>query len=98
MQIPEQISGGAQLVVINPKGATLVVARNDLVSVRGRALRVASQAPAPSGKKGARVQTSANPIAQVGDKALVNDAGLRSTILSNGGAASCTPEEAACTS
>ncbi len=77
VQIPEQLLGDARLVIINPKGATLVIARNDLLTIRGPAPRGTSRSSGHDSRRATHARNSANPVTQVADRAIVKDAGLR---------------------
>jgi hypothetical protein len=74
LEIPETLSGNVRLAVVNPKGATLVVTQNDLSFHPGQARRAVAP-PRPSHVP--RMPSTANPVAVVGLKRTVKDAGLR---------------------
>jgi hypothetical protein len=77
VEVPEQHGTGARMVVINPKGATLVVSQNDLSTVRRISTRTESRAPTGRVSHASHVQRSAEPVTIVGAGALVKDAGPR---------------------
>jgi hypothetical protein len=73
VQVPETTASRSRVVVINPKGATLVIAQNDL-----RTHRRPPEKRAKSGRTPAsRVRNSADPVTLVGAKTVVNDGGNR---------------------
>ncbi len=76
VEIPENLSGNVRLVVVNPKGSTMVATQNDLSSHPGQARhaidpRHAGQVP--------RIRSTASQVKVVGAKGLVKDPGLRDT-------------------
>lgn len=76
VEVPESLTGDARLLVVNPKGATVVVAQNDV-------RQAAAPQSNPSGRThqghASRTKHSANPLTLVTSGALIADAGIRGT-------------------
>jgi hypothetical protein len=77
LEIPELQTADVRLVVINPKGATLVVAQNDLSTVRRSSSRTDSRGQLGRVSRTSHVKHSAEPVTLVGGGAAVKDAGTR---------------------
>jgi hypothetical protein len=80
LEIPEKLSGNVRLVVVNPKGATLVVTQNDLSFHPGQPHRPID--PQRAGHL-PRIRSTASRIAVVGAKGSVKDPGLRDTYFAD---------------
>jgi hypothetical protein len=76
VQLPETLGSGARLVVINPLGATLVTAQNDVRSFR-RQPENRKSGRRTAAKNVSRIRTSANPVSVVGNGGLVKDSGMQ---------------------
>jgi hypothetical protein len=85
VEIPDSLTGDSRLLVVNPKGATVVVAQNDLMQASARRVRVVDRAHQggrtqpgrnPSGQS-SRTKASANPLTEVTSGSVVADAGMR---------------------
>jgi len=76
VQVPETFVRDARMVVINPRGATLVIAENDLRSVRWQPEKRKTASGTPV-KRASRVRISANPVTLVGNGAFVKDSGMQ---------------------
>jgi hypothetical protein len=86
VEVPDLHFTEVRLVVINPKGATLVVAQNDLSTFRRSSNRTESRAPGGRVSRTSHVKRSAEPATLVGSGATVKVAGTRGVyIVEKGG-------------
>jgi hypothetical protein len=74
VQVPEQLSGAARLLIRNPRGATLVVARNDVTAPGGRSSSKTAGGKASSRRGANHVRASANPVIRATNNAVARDA------------------------
>jgi hypothetical protein len=74
VEIPDLQITDARLVVMNPKGATLVVAQSDLSTIRRSSNRTDRRAQT---SRASHVKRSEEPVTLVGGGGAVNDAGTR---------------------
>jgi hypothetical protein len=74
VEVPESLTGAARLLVVNPKGATVVVAQNDLMQTGARISKPPGRAPSD---RAIRVKSSANPLMLVTSGSVIADAGIR---------------------
>lgn len=85
VQLPEALAVDARIVLINPKGATLVIGQNDLRSYRRPTENRTKGGRAPV-KQVSRMRMSANPVTLVGPGVYVGDAGIRGVyVVEKGG-------------
>jgi len=77
VEIPELQTTDVRLLVINPKGATLVVAQNDLSTFRRSSHRTGSRAQTGRSSQPKHLKRTAEPVTLVGSGATVNDPGTR---------------------
>jgi hypothetical protein len=76
VQVPETLESGARLVIINPLGATLVAAQNDVRAFR-RPPETRKSGRRTAAKNVSRVRASANPVTVVGNGGFVKDSGMQ---------------------
>jgi hypothetical protein len=76
LEIPENLSGNVRLIVVNPKGATLVVTQSDLSFHPGQPHRTID--PGRAGRV-PRIRSTVSPVAVVGAKGSVKGPDLRDT-------------------
>jgi hypothetical protein len=74
VEVPESLTADARMLVVNPKGATVVVAQNDVATTWTRNSKSAGRAPAG---QGGRVWRSANPLIVLAGGTVIADAGSR---------------------
>ena len=83
VEIPESLTADARMLVVNPKGATIVVAQNDVTTTWTRNSKTTGKTP--SGQT-ARARSSASPLIVVTGGTVVADAGTRGMyFVKNGG-------------
>ena len=76
VEVPETLASDARMLVINPKGATLVIAQNDLRFLRRPSENRTTTKRTPANRT-SRVRMSSDPVTLVAANAVVNDAGIR---------------------
>src|SRR5262249_54982271 len=75
VEIPEQHLGDAHLVVINPRGATLIVTQNELSTWRGPSNPKGERTKFGKVSRASPARRSANPVTLVAGGGIVKDAG-----------------------
>jgi hypothetical protein len=77
VEVPESLTGDARLLVVNSKGATLVVPQNDVSQVWARNRKPAGRTQSAHANHVSRTKSSANPLTLVTSGAEIADAGQR---------------------
>jgi hypothetical protein len=77
VQVPERLSGAARLLIRNPRGSTLVIARDEANAPRARPPSKSGGGNASSQGRANRARASASPVVRQTNNAIVNDVGGR---------------------
>ena len=74
VEVPESLTSDARMLVVNPKGATVVVAQNEIIQAWVRNFKPASR---PQSGRANKAKLPSNPLTLVTNGAVISDAGTR---------------------